>query len=192
MTQRNYSEVAERFGLVAQKYCSLIESRSTFDRIVLLSQIYRVLPELISEGIRLLQVKFGEQEKEEKEDNICEVHGKTDMTDEELQELQSSLAEKLGDWVSYWFVFDPRQDTEGIRGSLADDVADIYRDLRSGLRLAKSNEIPPEEIVFAWRLTFLSNWGTHAMVSLRTIHSLLAEADAPARLALTLINGRDR
>jgi len=58
MARQNYSEAVERFGLVAQKYYALIESRSAFDRTEFLLQIYRLLPELIDEGIRLPQVEF--------------------------------------------------------------------------------------------------------------------------------------
>src|SRR5215467_5696326 len=121
MAGHNYSEPAERFGLVAQKYCDLIESRSAFDRAEFLLQIYRLLPELIDEGIRLPQVERAEEDTEEQEDSLkhnnCVA---SDMTHYQWQEIYNSLKEKLGDWVPYSMVFDPRKDTDVINGSLAD------------------------------------------------------------------------
>jgi hypothetical protein len=137
-----------------------------------------LLPELIDEGIRLSQVEFAEEDTEEQEGSIK--HNSrvaSDITPDQWHEIYNSLTEKLGDWVPYWMVFDPRKDTEVIKGSLANDIADIYRDLKNGLRLAGSKDVPPEDIVFEWRLTFQINWGRHAMCSLRTIHSLLTEND---------------
>ena len=74
----------------------------------------------------------------------------------------------LEDWDLYWQVFDPTKDSEAIYGSLADDIADIYRDLKEGLddiHLARA-----EDIIWEWRLGFSSHWGKHAIDALRTIH----------------------
>ena len=39
-------------------------------------------------------------------------------------------------------VFDPRTDNEAIHGSLSGDIADIYRDLKDGIVLKETNEVP--------------------------------------------------
>jgi hypothetical protein len=143
-----------------------------------LLQIYHLLPALIGEGILLPQVEFAEEETEEQEVNLIDDgRAESDMAHEQWHEIYSALAEKLGDWVSYSMVFDLRNDTEVIRGSLADDFADIYRDLKNGLRLSASKDVPPEDIVFKWRLAFQINWGRHAIGALRVAHSLLVEND---------------
>lgn len=82
---------------------------------------------------------------------------------------------KLGDWDLYWQVFDPTKDNKAIYGTLADDIADIYRDLKQGLILKEAHQAPPEDIIGDWRLGFYSHWGKHAIDALRTIHFLLAE-----------------
>ena len=85
------------------------------------------------------------------------------------------LKEKLGNWDSYRQLFDPTEDNEAIFGSLADDIADIYFDLKEGLLLAE-HQTPPEDIIWEWRLSFYSHWGKHAMDALLTIHFRLRTA----------------
>jgi hypothetical protein len=70
----------------------------------------------------------------------------------------------------YWEVFDPRKDEKAIRASLADDIADIYRDLERGSNCLKEN---PAEAIFHWRFGFYSHWGSHAVNALRITHWLL-------------------
>jgi hypothetical protein len=61
-----------------------------------------------------------------------------------------------------------------MHGTLADDLADIYRDLKKGLEL-KSRSEPPETIIWGWRVLFYSHWGTHAIEALHVIHSRLEQ-----------------
>lgn len=53
-------------------------------------------------------------------------------------------------------VFDPRTDNEAIHGSLSGDIADIYRDLKDGIVLKETNEVPASETIFEWRFGFTS------------------------------------
>lgn len=45
-------------------------------------------------------------------------------------------------------------------GDVADDIADIYRDVVSGLRAFDAGAT--DEAVWHWRFTFWSHWGRHA------------------------------
>lgn len=61
--------------------------------------------------------------------------------------------EKLGDWDPYCQLFDPTEDSEAIHGTLADDIADIYRDLRDGLVFREAQQgLPDEDALWTWRL----------------------------------------
>jgi hypothetical protein len=171
--KHEFLDTANRFVLVAQQYCSIVDSAATVDKTEFLLRLYRTLPELVAEAIRLPQVEFGEDEDEEQEASIRQIRAKTEIKQEEWGPLYNSLKEKLGNWDLYWQVFDPRTDNEAIRGSLADDIADIYRDLIDGIRLKETDQVPPYEIIFEWRLGFFSHWGKHAIDALRTIHFLL-------------------
>jgi hypothetical protein len=101
-----------------------------------------MLPELIAEASRLPLPSFGDHENEEQEASINKIHAETEMKQQEWGQLYDSLKEKLGDWDLYWMVFDPRTDNEAIHGSLADDIADIYRDLKDGIGLKETNKVP--------------------------------------------------
>ena len=103
-----------------------------------LFQIYQMLPELIAEAGRLPLVSFDDDENEEQESAIRKIRAEKKIKQQEWEQLYDSLKEKLGDRNLYWMVFDPRTDSEAIHGSLADDIADIYRDLKNGLVLKRS------------------------------------------------------
>jgi Domain of unknown function (DUF5063) len=118
---------------------------------------------------------FGDNESEEQEATISKIRAETKMKQQEWGQLYDSLKEKLGDWDLYWMVFDPRTDNEAIHGSLADDIADVYRELKNGIGLKETNKVPDGEIIFEWRFGFTSHWGQHAVNALRTIHFLLQE-----------------
>jgi Domain of unknown function (DUF5063) len=171
--RHEFLDTANKFGLVAQQYCSFIDFAATADKTEFLLRLYRALPELVTEAIRLPHVEFGEDNDEELEASLRQIRAETRMKQEEWDRLYNSLKEKLGDWDLYWQVFDPRTDNEAIHGSLADDIADIYRDLINGIRLKETDQVPPYEIIFDWRLGFFSHWGKHAIDALRTIHFLL-------------------
>ena len=92
----------------------------------------------------------------------------------EWKQLYRSLREKLGDTDVYRLVCDPTTDTEVIQGSLADDLADIYGDLKEGLTLLDQ---APEHSIWHWRFDYSSHWGRHAQNALRTIHCVLEASD---------------
>jgi hypothetical protein len=92
------------------------------------------------------------------------------MTDEQWRQLYDLLKEKLGDWDLYWQVFNPTTDKEADCGTLADDIADIYRDLKEGLVLNEKRLARPEDVIWEWRLLYYSHWGKHAIDAMLTIH----------------------
>ena len=160
------TEAALRFRDLADCYCALVDG-STADRSELLVRIYRLLPELISSAIRLPQVELSEESAAR---GVPEA-----MNHEAWERLYHRLQEELGDWDVYRQVFNPVRDTEAIPGSLADDIADVYRDLNKGVALLKRAQSEPEEAIWEWRIGFDSHWGKHAIDMLRAIHFLLEE-----------------
>jgi hypothetical protein len=66
-TQSNSTDVANRFGAIAQEFCSLVESASKKDRTSLLIEVYRVLPRLINEAISLPIIRTVEEDHEPEE-----------------------------------------------------------------------------------------------------------------------------
>jgi hypothetical protein len=70
----------------------------------------------------------------------------------------------------YREVFDPAVDKteDPVIGDLADDLTDIYCDLKDGLELLGQGNEPAA--VWHWRLHFGIHWGRHATGALRALH----------------------
>jgi hypothetical protein len=100
------------------------------------------------------------------------------MTHEEWGAVVERVRALLGKDDFYWAVVpfsgDGEDDPdERLVGSLADDMADIYRDLRDGFLLLAAG-VPEGDVVWGWHLSFWSHWGEHAVNALRIIHRHLA------------------
>lgn len=92
-------------------------------------------------------------------------------TTEEWQALSRRISEKLGDADYYRLIFDPYQADPPVTASLADDVADIYRDLRGGFALLEPGGMR-DGAVWEWRFGFDSHWGRHAAHALYAVRVL--------------------
>ena len=150
--QQDGLEVFSRFAEVAKKYCGAVDSARSVERNDLVLRIYRLLPLLIREAIGLAVVEpseYGNQKERRK----------ARMSEQQWGELYSLLKEKLWDWNLYSQVFDPTKAREAIDGSLADDIADIYRDLKKGLVLHHSELAPPDDILWGVAVWFLFSLG---------------------------------
>jgi hypothetical protein len=84
------------------------------------------------------------------------------MSTDEWSELYAALRLKTGTDDTYWHVFDPGERTAVVQGSLADDLAEIYRSLGAGLEALRSGAAP-EDVIFGWRSGFDLHWATHAV-----------------------------
>ena len=95
--------------------------------------------------------------------------------------VHDELQAALGACAHYWEVFDPASlgDPAGaveggdqpVVASLADDLADIWRDLTHGIRAwASAGVAERRDIVWVWRESFSSHWGQHLADGLRAIH----------------------
>jgi hypothetical protein len=97
-------------------------------------------------------------------------------------------AERIGDeeWAAvfaaagrlplsdYGEVFDPCKvpPEEPVVASLADDIADIYRDVVSGLREYQAGR--RAQALWEWGFGFQHHWGEHATGAIRALHCWLA------------------
>ncbi len=175
-TVADNSEIAGRFAVIANRFCTVVDSASSMERTDLLLQIYQILPKLIDEAISLPDVKLSDNGDPIEGNRPQAFQANVKQSVQEWGQLYNLLKEKLGDWDRYWQVFDPTEDDEAIFGTLADDIADIYRDLKEGLVLIESREAPPEDIIWSWRLLFYSHWGKHAIDALLAVHFRLQNA----------------
>lgn len=164
------AEIVNRFAVVAEQFCSVLDGAPSLTRIELLTAVYTAIPKLIDQAINMPDVEPNECDGEEADVGIREG---TRLGHDDWQRLYSVLKEKLGDWDSYQQVFNPVIDNESIGGSLADDLADIYRDLKDVLVKRKASALRSEDSIWDWRFSFRSHWGKHAIDALKVIHSRL-------------------
>ena len=163
---RNNVEIADRFAAVAKQFCDVVDIASSLDRAEFLVGIYPILPKLIDLAISMPDIEIDDSNEETPD------HGSR-LGHKEWQSLFELLKEKLGDWDSYQLVFDPIQDNDVVGGSLADDIADIHRDLKEVLVDRESISVSPEDQIWEWRFSFRTHWGKHAIDALQVIHTLL-------------------
>jgi hypothetical protein len=92
-------------------------------------------------------------------------------------DLFGRLHEELGELDGYWLEFDAPRDHLPVTGSLADDLTDIYCDLRLGLnRLA--DEPDPAGVLQDWRVGFAIHWGQHLVDAARHLYALNSHRQA--------------
>jgi hypothetical protein len=174
-----------RFAVLAEQFCTAVEQRVQYDLDSFLQRVHDLLPRLYVHGLELphTNVLFSDSGQVEEEldaaHQIPEYVPDPDAGDiEEWRTLFHALTDELGTHCNYREVFDPySEDEEEVTGSLADDLADIYRELRSGLRKWKRGQTGAA--LWDWRFGFESHWGEHATGALRALRSLSAWHDLP-------------
>src|SRR5262249_12081446 len=100
--------------------------------------------------------------------------GEREVTHEDWHALYGDLTVRLGRCSSYFDVSDPYDQThrEPVSMSLADDLADIYRDLRNGLLSEQSaGAAPAKARLCACRSAFSNLCAAHAATALRALQT---------------------
>lgn len=100
------------------------------------------------------------------------------VSDDEWKAVLAHAA-RLG-FDFYGSIFDPIPvpPQEPCVGSLADDIADIYRDVVTGLRMHRAGH--SQEALHHWGFLFLHHWGNHATGAIRAMHCWLEQNDPEA------------
>ncbi|GGX17598.1 DUF5063 domain-containing protein [Undibacterium macrobrachii] len=74
----------------------------------------------------------------------------------------------------YSHCFDPQEvPNDATTADLADDLADIWRDLKGGLSLFRSGHV--QAAVWEWKQSYWQHWGRHAAGGIYALHCWLAE-----------------
>jgi hypothetical protein len=140
---------------MAKAFCHLIENVDELDS-SWLHQLTCLLPRLHA-AVRAL--------KSSSTGPFCLVSPDLD----ERFEIYSRLHDRLGTNDSYWMEFDVALDGQAMTGSLADDLTDIYCDLKSGLNILEEE---PGLAVDNWRSSFKIHWGQHLVDASRHLYEL--------------------
>jgi hypothetical protein len=152
----------------AERYCALIEGAEAGHRRSFAFALADSLAALLSAAWRLPDVA----------PSSCDLPDGPDH--EQWLERFAALQEVLGEWGDYWTTVDPHDEDGSIAVLLpvADDLADIWRDLKPGL-LGLHSGAGPNDVTWHWRFGFYSHWGRHATEALRALHARLADDGGP-------------
>ncbi|HLX32979.1 MAG TPA: DUF5063 domain-containing protein [Gaiellaceae bacterium] len=148
---------AENFASLSMAFCELVESSESVGLGELVDRATKLIVGLYDAAMRLPQPQASEHDAPQP------------VTKEEWWTLFRRLSLQLGEINNYSFVFDPyEQDAAPVTGSLADDLAGIYSDLRVGLALYAAEAY--DDAIWEWRFGFESHWGRHAAHALYALH----------------------
>jgi len=92
-------------------------------------------------------------------------------------ELFSRLARRLGDLDGYRLEFDDLHQGALLTGSLADDLTDIYFDLREGLNWVARAD--PDHAASVWRHSYRVHWGQHLVDANRHLYTINSKLGVP-------------
>lgn len=153
-----HTDISELLA-IAERYCELIESLDEGYREPL-SQINELLPRLHA---AMTAVNPWPED--------AAYDASVDL--DQRFELFSRLHSLLGDLDGYWMEFDVTPDRQEMSGSLADDLTDIYCELKLGLaRLQRDDDA--RRTLSRWRSGFCKHWGQHVVDAERHLYALSA------------------
>jgi len=145
---------------VAHDFCLFTESVKDKNMKDLANYYQKVLPLLYIKGALLPEIEVTDNSANEKY-----------VTEEHWQEVFMALEEKFGKEDKYWF---PDHNNDLIKESLADNLSDIYQDMKDFVMLFQDTRLAAKENAVAdLKRHFPTHWGLRATKALHKIHLTL-------------------
>lgn len=169
ISQIVYSVPVIEFVAVANEYCNFVEGAGSFPKKDFLVKSAKILPLLYYKASLLPLLESVFEEGNEKY-----------VAEDQYEFVRSSILLKLGSHNDYQEVYDPvyRDTSESTHGSLAEDFADIYQDLKDFLMIYRVGTVEiMQESLFEIRSSFEQYWGQRLVNALRVVHSHITSGD---------------
>ncbi len=171
MSSPRENPAANAFATTAQRFCTLMES-AIRDRDLWLADVLVALATVYAAAPLVREIPFPESAGKK---NIPEDFR---VSNDEWNSLYQHLKQTLGPAAHYSAYFNPAAAAptdEPTQGDLADDLADIYRDLKPGLRAwITEDDRYLEDILYQWtHMGHPHHWGRHAVDAMRALHWLV-------------------
>lgn len=150
--------------IVANEYCLFMEEIENKSKKAIFDFVHRVLPLMYTKGSLLpeIEVEFPEA-------NMRFV------TEEQWERLFTELREKFGDNDEFWII-DPQyiNETEPLKASLSENLADIYQDMKDFILLYQKNTIAARQNAISDCKNLYSNhWGYSISNIMAQLHHLI-------------------
>ncbi|MFN8455443.1 MAG: DUF5063 domain-containing protein [Anaerolineae bacterium] len=155
----------EKFTGVAREFCQWAESEFSTD-VQSMQQALELITRLYLSSVGLI-------------DELRDVDEATPSVESTASMRSIIYARASSLPVKYYSeVFNPLliPAEEPVIGDLADDIADIYGDIRRGLNLFEAGYT--EQAIWQWLFHMQHHWGEHATSAIRAIHWYLSEQHA--------------
>jgi hypothetical protein len=160
-----YSGQVIEFVAVANETCSFLELSSAFSRPDFVDKTRKILPLLYYKATLLPTTEPVYEDGTEKF-----------VTEEGWRMVHDSILKKLGRYNDYPEVFDPVvKDTEDqVGGSIAENLADIYQDLKDFVMLYRMGTVDlMNDALWECMQHFEQGWGQKLLNALRALHNLM-------------------
>jgi hypothetical protein len=158
-----YSQSVIEFVAVANEVCNFMEQAGGFPKAGFIDKSRKILPLLYYKASLLPHTEAVYQEGIEKF-----------VTEQEWQSIHDDILNKLGSHNDYPEVFDPvyRDTEDNVGGSIAEDLADIYQDIKDFLMVYRMGTVELMNDAI-WELVqhFEQFWGQKLLNSLRVLHA---------------------
>jgi hypothetical protein len=159
-----YSVNVIEFVTVAGEYCATLETMDEFNRKDFVHKMQKIFPLLYLKASLLPEVE-----------NMLEDEPEKFVTEYDYNYLHQKLQMKLGEHDSYLEVFDPlmQYSESPVEGSLAENMADIYQDLKDFILSYRIGTVEVmNDALWECRNNFASYWGQRLVNGLRALHNL--------------------
>lgn len=149
---------------VANEYCHFVEKAHNYETKDILEYMQKMLPLMYLKGSLLPNVEVQVPEANERF-----------VTEENWEIIFNELRDKFKPNDEFWSVDHADFNfNEPEKASLADQLTDIYQDLKDFVLLyAKGTEAAKENAIKECKLYFEVHWGYRAVNALKYIHNLL-------------------
>lgn len=147
---------------VAHEYCLFMEKVDSYAQIDTLHYFQKIIPLLYLKGSLLPSIDVADNSYVERY-----------VTAETWEIVFNELRNKLKPLDDYW-VLEHADDTEAIKANIADNLTDVYQDLKDFIILyTKNTQTARENAVFECKLQFEKHWGIRLLNAQRAIHLIL-------------------
>lgn len=146
---------------VAHEFCLFMEKIDSYSQPDILNYFQKIIPLLYLKGSLLPDIEVAD-------DSYVERY----VTAENWEIVFNELRNKLKPHDEYW-VLEFSDDTEATKANIADNLTDVYQDLKDFIILyTKNTQTARENAAQECKMHFETHWGIRLLNALRAIHQL--------------------
>jgi hypothetical protein len=153
---------------VANEFCIFIEESEKYSKIQMLAYLEKVIPLLYLKGSLLPNVEVSDESANERF-----------VTEEQWEKIYLELKFKF-EKEDVFFINENTSEKDSLKCSFADNITDIYQDMKDFILLYQQNTMASREnAVNSCKLCFENHWGYRAIRCMYAIHHLLHGSQVP-------------